>query len=116
METIKMKCLLTDLPNKVQAALINLQQGIFNANLAAGLAIDPKIDVAFQVELVTAATYNTIIRTQTTTPAANEVSTDVTNAYNETTVTTPATMQTDVLGTSGNDTTDTATTYTEYST
>lgn len=111
-----MKVLLANLPAAVENILLNIKLGIYNANTLGTLSIDPDAEVEFEIEVVTADTFNTIDRTVTETPSGDEVVSDVTEAYNETTIRTPATVQTDDLNSTGGDTTTTDTTYTEFAT
>lgn len=113
---MSMKILNANLAAALKVTIGQIQLGLYNANLANALAMDPEATVAFSMEVVTEDGFNTITRTSTTTPAADEVSTDVTDAYDETTVRTPATTQTDDLNSTGGDTTTTDTTYTEFAT
>lgn len=109
-----MKVLNSNLAAAVQSAILNVQLGLYNANVIGGLALDPEMPINFKFDVVTANTFNTITRTSTTTPAAAEVTTDVTDSYTETTTETPATTQHDDLSTSGGDDTDENTTYNAY--
>lgn len=111
-----MKILQANLAAAVKATLLNLQLGLYNANVGGSLSIDPEATVTFQMEVVTATGFNSIVRTQTTTPAAAEVTTDVTNSYSETTTQSPATTQSDNMTTSGSSSDTQTTTYSEFST
>ncbi len=108
-----MKILDTQVAAFVTQTLLDIKKGCFDAykNGDVLLRLPGKVD--FQMEIVKTA-FNGIVRTQTTTPLADEVSTQVSAAFSETTTRTPATTQQDDSAQNGSDISTDTTTYDEY--
>jgi hypothetical protein len=110
----KMKVLESNLAAYITATLLDIKRGCFDAFKNGDVILRLPNTVRFTVDVVGAGAYNTIIRTQTTTPAANRVTTIVDAAYQETSVRIPSTIQTDNSSQGGTDNTTITTTYTQF--